>query len=123
MLIIKSKHIYSAVCSFSNTNKVKIKIVLWVGKIVRIMSGVHIGQGAIIAAGAVVTKDVPPYAIVGGVPAKIIRYRFANEVISELMKVDFEKVDRSYCEKNIEQMYSQINTVEDCKKFKELYGK
>ena len=96
---------------------------VWFGFRSTIMSGVHIGQGAIIAAGAVVTKDVPPYAIVGGVPAKIIRYRFANEVISELMKVDFEKVDRSYCEKNIEQMYSQINTVEDCKKFKELYGK
>ena len=96
---------------------------VWFGFRSTIMSGVHIGQGAIIAAGAVVTKDVPPYAIVGGVPAKIIRYRFVNEVISELMKVDFEKVDRSYCEKNIEQMYSQINTVEDCKKFKELYGK
>ena len=96
---------------------------VWFGFRSTIMSGVHIGQGAIIAAGAVVTKDVPPYAIVGGVPAKIIRYRFANEVISELMKVDFEKVDRSYCEKNIEQMYSQINTVEDCKKFMELYGK
>lgn len=96
---------------------------VWFGFRSTIMSGVHIGQGAIIAAGAVVTKDVPPYAIVGGVPAKIIRYRFANEVISELMKVDFEKVDRSYCEKNIEQMYSQINTVEDCKKIKELYGK
>ena len=96
---------------------------VWFGFRSTIMSGVHIGQGAIIAAGAVVTKDVPPYAIVGGVPAKIIRYRFANEVISELMKVDFEKVDHSYCEKNIGQMYSQINTVEDCKKFMELYGK
>ena len=48
---------------------------VWIGYGATIMSGVHIGQGAVVAAGAVVTKDVPPYAIVGGVPAKVIKYR------------------------------------------------
>ena len=49
-----------------------------------ILSGVHIGQGAVIAAGAVVTKDVPPYAIRGGVSAKVIKYRYNNDMIKEL---------------------------------------
>jgi maltose O-acetyltransferase len=48
---------------------------VWIGRNVVIMPGINIGTGAIIGAGAVVTKDVQPYAIVGGVPAKIIRYR------------------------------------------------
>ena len=48
---------------------------VWLGRRVMIMPGVHIGNGCIIAAGAVVTKDVPDYAIVGGVPARIIRFR------------------------------------------------
>ena len=50
-----------------------------------IMAGVHIGDGAIIAARAVVTKDVPPYTIVGGTPAKEIRKRFDAEVIEQLL--------------------------------------
>ena len=53
---------------------------VWIGAHVQILSGVNIGNGSVIASGAVVTKDVPPYAIVGGNPAKIIKYRF-NEVI------------------------------------------
>lgn len=48
---------------------------VWIGRRVMVMPGVRIGDGAIVAAGAVVTKDVPDYAIVGGVPAKVIRFR------------------------------------------------
>ena len=60
---------------------------VWIGSNVTIMGGIKIGNGAIIAMGAVVTKDVPPYAIVGGVPAKIIRYRFTQEEIEKLLKI------------------------------------
>lgn len=57
---------------------------VWIGARVTIIDGISIGDGAVIATGAVVTKNVPPYAIVGGVPAKIIRYRFPNDKITEL---------------------------------------
>ena len=56
----------------------------WIGLRTVIMDNVRIGNGAIVAAGAVVTKDVPPYAIVGGVPAKVIRYRFPPELIRRI---------------------------------------
>ena len=56
---------------------------VWIGSRVTILPGVNIGDGAIIAAGAVVTKDVPSYAIVGGVPAKLLRMRFSKEEISK----------------------------------------
>jgi virginiamycin A acetyltransferase len=58
---------------------------VWIGDHAMIKRGVTIGHGAIIGARAVVTKDVPPYAIVGGVPARIIRYRFAEDLIERLL--------------------------------------
>lgn len=67
--------------------KVVIKNDVWIGAHSIIMPGVTIGNGAIVGAGAVVTKNVPDYAIVAGVPAKVIKYRFKNEVIEELLKL------------------------------------
>lgn len=54
---------------------------VWVGTGAIILKGVHIGRGAIVAAGAVVTKDVPPYSIVGGVPAKVLKFRWTSDGI------------------------------------------
>jgi len=54
---------------------------VWLGARCTVVAGVKIGRGAIVAAGSVVTVDVPAYAIVGGVPAKLIRYRFSNSEI------------------------------------------
>lgn len=60
---------------------------VWIGTRVMVKDGISIGDGAIIAAGAIVTKNVPPYAIVGGVPAKIIKYRFDEQTIKDLLKI------------------------------------
>jgi acetyltransferase-like isoleucine patch superfamily enzyme len=62
---------------------------VWIGYGATLMAGVTVGDGAIVAAGAVVTKDVPPYAIVGGVPAKVIKYRFDDEQIAFLEKLQW----------------------------------
>ena len=73
--------------SWDNKGDIVIGNDVWIGYEAVIMAGVQIGDGAIIGTRAVVTKDVPPYTIVGGVPAKPIRNRFSNEVISSLLEI------------------------------------
>jgi acetyltransferase-like isoleucine patch superfamily enzyme len=58
---------------------------VWMGLRSMVMSGVQVGDGAVVAAGAIVTKDVPPYAIVGGAPARLIRYRFGRRTRRRLL--------------------------------------
>lgn len=62
---------------------------VWIGMHCIIMDGVAIGDGAVVAAGAVVTKDVPPFAVVGGVPAKVLKYRFTDDVIERLQEIQW----------------------------------
>lgn len=97
---------------------------VWIGQRTTIMSGVHIRQGAVIAAGAVVTKDVPAYSIVGGIPAKVIRYRFSDDIIHELLKLDLRKLtddvikeyEDCFYEKitslNVENIVAKLNTTQ-----------
>ncbi len=66
---------------------------VWTGHNVNIMAGVSVGDGAVIAAGAVVTKDVPPYAIVAGVPATIRKFRFDEKTIERLLAVRWWDLD------------------------------
>jgi len=75
---------------------------VWIGSKATILQGVTIGNGAIIAAGSVVTKDVPAYAIVAGIPAKIIRYRFSENIIEKLEKIEWWNKDNEWIEKNLE---------------------
>ena len=89
---------------------------VWIGYRAIILSNVNIGKGAVIAAGAVVTKDVPPYAIVGGMPAKIIRYRFPEKIRNQLLNLDLSKISENVICRNIEQMYIKINESKNEKK-------
>ena len=105
---------FKAKCLFSGQQEALSKgdIVIdddvWIGYGATILSGVHIGQGAVIAAGAIVTKDVPPYAIVGGMPARIIKYRFDQDTIDELLKVDYSKLTREVVEAHINELYEKL---------------
>ena len=80
---------FSSEDTFQPFKKTTIGNDVWIGQNASIMDGVKIGNGAIIAAGSVVTSEVAPYAIVGGVPAKLIRFRFEDTTIAELNKIEW----------------------------------
>lgn len=85
---------------------------VWIGLGSIINSGVHIGQGAIIASGSVVVKDVEPYSIVGGNPARHIKYRFDSAIREKLLKFDFSNLDEEKVKLYISDMYSEL-TIEN----------
>ncbi len=86
---------------------------VWIGMRTIIMSGVHIGRGAVIAAGTIVTHDIPPYAIVAGTPGIIKKYRFDKDTIEILMKIDYSSIEIDLLSNIIEDLYQKINDKED----------
>lgn len=82
---------------------------VWIGTDATILSGVRIGQGAVIAAGSMIVKDVPPYSIVGGNPAKVIKYRFNQQIIDKLLNIDFNSIDEKFIKQNIDKLYLELN--------------
>lgn len=84
---------------------------VWIGNNVTIRPGVKVGDGAIVGSGAVVTKDVEPYSIVGGVPAKIIKYRFNQEEIDFLLKMKWWDKDLEWLKANKEQFQNIGNFI------------
>lgn len=101
---------------------IKIGDDVWIGNEVTIMSGVKIGQGAVIGTKALVTHDIPPYAIAVGIPAKIIKYRFDQNIISELLKIDFSKLNEAIVKQNLGLFDSEV-TIDKVNSLKELLTK
>jgi virginiamycin A acetyltransferase len=89
---------------------------VWIGAQSTIISGVKISNGSIIAANSVVTKDVPPYAIVAGNPAVIVKYRFTEEQIDSLLKISWWNWDKQKIKDNAMLMWSD-NIDDFIKKF------
>lgn len=87
---------------------IKIGDDVWIGTDALILSGVKIGRGSVIAAGSVVVKDVPPYSVVGGVPARVIKYRFDHDTIERLKCLDYDKVNDNLIKSNPELFIGEL---------------
>ena len=85
---------------------------VWIATHVIIKDGITIGDGAIIGAGAVVVKDVPPYAVVGGVPAKVIKYRFEQSIINKLLVLQWWNASDEKLKNSVSYFQSEYVTIE-----------
>lgn len=102
---------------FKSDKRVTVGNDVWIGRQCIILDGVTIGDGATIATGAVVTKDVPPFSIVGGVPAKVIKYKFSQEVIDRLEEVQWWNLPDEEITKRIDLFHIKNPSLEDINRF------
>jgi acetyltransferase-like isoleucine patch superfamily enzyme len=104
--------VFSKIDMIPTSSKVNIGHDVWIGERAIILDGVTIGSGAIIAAGSVVNKDVEPYSIVGGVPAKHIKFRYDEKIIEILLKSQWWNFPETWFDENIELMNNVTKFIE-----------
>jgi acetyltransferase-like isoleucine patch superfamily enzyme len=102
--------------SFNEIDRVSIGNDVWIGIGAKIMGGITIGNGAVIGAGAIVTKDVPSYSIVGGIPAKILKYRFNEDVITFLSDINWWDLPTKELKNHLELFEKKSFSLRDLKK-------
>lgn len=83
---------------------------VWIGTNAIILSGVKIGHGAVIAAGAVVTRDVPPFAVAAGIPARVVKMRLRNDQIEELLKIAWWDWPEPKIRAHLDDFYGDVDT-------------
>lgn len=88
---------------------------VWIGYGSIILSGVTIGKGSIVAAGSVVTHSVPPYAIVAGNPAKVVRYRLPQEVITAVADVRLADIPIAQLQTNLDALYTPLQSAQQAR--------
>lgn len=97
---------------------------VWIGTKATILTGVTINQGAVVGTCSVVTKDVPPYAIVAGNPARIIKYRFSEEIITELLKfADYSNLNDEKVITNMQKFMFEELTLDNIDEFRKIFTK
>lgn len=98
---------------FAKKKHIEIGNDVWIGRRCLILDGVNIGDGAIVAAGAVVTKDIPPFAIVGGVPAKVIKIKYTQEMVEKLEQLKWWNLSDEEITKIIDLFHKKEPQIED----------
>ena len=96
---------------------------VWIGFRTIVLSGVHIGRGAVIGAGSIITKDIPPYSIVVGAPGKVIGSRFDKETIDLLKDIDMSRINGDDVPKLEDVLYRDINDTSDAMYVSEIINK
>ena len=104
----------------NEVKKVNIGNDVWIATHVIIKDGITIGDGAIIGAGAVVVKDVPPYAVAGGVPAKVIKYRFDQPIIDKLLELQWWNAPEEKLKESISFFQTEEITIEKLEELERL---
>lgn len=102
---------------FEDNKRIHVGNDVWIGRHCMIMDGVTIGDGVTVAAGAVVTKDIPPFAIVGGVPAKVIKFKFPQEVIDRLEEIQWWNLPDERITEVVDIFHKKNPTIEDLNKY------
>lgn len=105
-ILFKKKHLSR---SYRHTHNTTIGNDVWIGYGAYINSGVQIGSGAVIAANAAVFHDVPPYAVVMGNPARIVRYRFSQQTVKRMLKIAWWDWPQNEIEDNMAWFYGPVN--------------